>query len=67
MWLEGSCFVLSSVAPDGRRDNAVIVRQAAYEDQSVSSARGGTKACVLLEISAMRLCGCRVVREGNVD
>ena len=31
------------------------------------SARSGREACVLLEIFAVRLLGCSVVREGNVD
>ena len=57
----------SSVVPGGWRETAVIVRRAVCEDESVLSARAGTKACVLLEVFAERLCGCSVVRYGNVD
>ena len=54
MWLDGSCFVLSSVAPDGWWESAVV-RQAVYENQSVRSVRTGRKACVLLQIFAVWL------------
>jgi hypothetical protein len=63
MQMEGGCFVAGSVVPDGRRESAVIVWRAVCEDESVRSARGGTKACMLLEIFAVRLCGFKVVRE----
>jgi hypothetical protein len=36
--LEGSYFVASSVVPDGKQESVVIMRQTAYEDESVRSA-----------------------------